>query len=462
VGDNESNGSPDQALTCAASDPDTQTAEGEAGSGTNTCGSDDSSTPNSTPAPMAHIAVTVNDPSGVPMEGVTVSVDGKGWDGTTDGNGTFDFGDVPADTYTVNGEIGPAKAIPQTQFAPPGTTTQYILTIPYTVTGQWTTLQAFCGDNATLQVTATPTPPDGNVSVDVKDATSGATQITLNGNMTGGKAQLTWMAKAYSANWRTDKVTFSATVPNAGGAIGNSSNQFTFKNRPTAAWETVNKASPNPGNGFGPPGERYDRSLEANQVHYNLKFRTQAHTLPCTYSNCNTGAAGAALDATKQGKAKTLIEKVWNDGFSNKKFHRTGCGRGKRCDCTYDCCKVGFRLDVNFVNSGENVLITIHPQNPAGQTQIACSMGFGGADWADPPFDPGSAYPHETGHVLGQYDEYPTGATDPSGVEPADATATDPNLMSTGGNTTLLPRHYRQALAYLNSKAGDTYETITP
>jgi hypothetical protein len=409
---------------------------------------------------MAHIAVTVNDPSGVPIEGVTVSVNGKGWDGTTDGNGNFDFGDVPPDEYTVNGELGPAKATPKTQNAPPGTDTQYVLVIPWTVTCQWITTQAYCGDNANLQVTVTPTPPDGNVSVNVMDNAAGNSVATLTGAMTGGKAQLTWMAKAYSANWRTDKVTFSATVSSVG-ASGNSSNQFTFKNRPTAAWETVSQASPQPGNGFGPPGERYDRTLEANQVHLKLKFRTQAHTLPCTYYNCNTGTAGAALDTTKQASAKTLIETVWNNGFSGKHFHRTGCGRGNTCDCTYDCCKVVFQLEVVFVTSGENVLITIHPQNPPTQAQIACSMGWGGADWADPPFDPGSAYPHETGHVLGQYDEYPTGATDLSGVEPADATTTDPNLMSTGGNTTLKPRHFRQALAYLNSKSGDPYATIT-
>lgn len=461
MGDNESSSSPDQTLTSAASDPNTQDASGSAGSSTNTCGPGDPGTPpNSTPAPMAHIAVTVNDPTGVPIQGVNVSVDGKGWAGVTDGNGNFDFGDVNSDTYTVNGQLGSAKAIPQTQFAPPGTDTQYTLVIPYTVTCQWVTTTAYCGDNVNLQVTCTPTPPNGNVSINVMDKATGNSLTTLTAAMTAGSAQATWVAKAYSANWRTDQVTFSATVTTVN-AVGMSSNQFTFKNRPTAGWETVSQASPQPGNGFGPPGERYDRTLEANQVHYKIKFRTQAHTLPCTYYNCNTGKAGAALDATKQANAKTLIETVWNNGFSSMHFHRTGCQRGKTCNCTYDCCKVGFHLDIVFVDSGENVLITIHPQNPPGQAQIACSMGWGGADWADPPFDPASAYPHETGHVMGQYDEYPTGATDQSGVEPADATSTDPNLMSTGGNTTLKPRHYRQALAYLNSKAGDTYETIT-
>src|SRR5207248_11460897 len=61
-------------------------------------------------------------------------------------------------------------------------------------------------------------------------------------------------------------------------------------------------------------------------------------------------------------------------------------------------------------------------------------------------------YAHETGHVLGQHDEYSTGATDPTGVQPANAPT--PNLMSTTGNTTVLTRHYRHALQFLNDNAG--------
>jgi hypothetical protein len=90
--------------------------------------------------------VHVQSTDGSPIAGVTVSVDGKGWDGVTDADGNFDFGDVPADTYTVTGQkdcFGPAP-VSQTLDAPAGVSTQYqlVLTpyqfkIQYNVNGVW-------------------------------------------------------------------------------------------------------------------------------------------------------------------------------------------------------------------------------------------------------------------------------------------------------------------------------------
>jgi hypothetical protein len=64
---------------------------------------------------------------GTPIEGVTVSVDGKGWDGVTDASGNFDFGEVPPDTYTVSGEKSCCAPASQTQNAPLGSATQFTL-----------------------------------------------------------------------------------------------------------------------------------------------------------------------------------------------------------------------------------------------------------------------------------------------------------------------------------------------
>jgi hypothetical protein len=93
----------------------------------------------------ARIAVHVQATDGSPVEGVTVSVDGKGWSGVTDASGNFDFGEVPPDTYTVNGQkdcFAPPNA--QTQNAPLGASTQYQLVmqpfqfkIQYNVNGTW-------------------------------------------------------------------------------------------------------------------------------------------------------------------------------------------------------------------------------------------------------------------------------------------------------------------------------------
>jgi hypothetical protein len=283
--------------------------------------------------------------------------------------------------------------------------------------------------------------------VEILHPTNGSVVATINANMTSGRITATWVAKAQTANWRTDRIRFRVK---AAGHTCTSSNEFAFRDRPTTGWilKDVKRKS---GNGFSDTQEKHDARLEANRVHYNLKLRTH----------------GDPFDATKQTAAKTLIEKVWNGGFSGKKFHRTGCQRGDTCDCAYDCCKVDFRFDVNFVTSGEHVAIKIHA-TVAPDPPYSSSMGIDEGDWGDPATSPTTSYPHEVGHVLGQYDEYSTGAIDPNydatdpNTQPPDAPALgESNLMSTSGNQTLFNRHYRYAVAFLNANAaGDTYGIV--
>jgi hypothetical protein len=280
--------------------------------------------------------------------------------------------------------------------------------------------------------------------VNVLHPSTGATVDTITGNMTAGHLETTWLTKAQTANWRTDRIGFSATASSVG-VSGNSSNQFTFRQRPIVSSSLRNIAHAS-GNGFAPVHEKHDAALDASQVHYRLKLKL----------------AGSPFDATKQSAAQTVIQDVWNNGFSAKRFHRTGCGRGQTCDCAFDCCKAGFHLDVEFVTSGEHLTVQVFATAP-GAPRHRSSMDGNGGEWGDPPINATSTYAHETGHVLGQYDEYATGAIDPGAPPVQPANATTSNLMSTSGNTTLLNRHYRYALAYLNSNAGgDTYEVIPP
>jgi hypothetical protein len=260
----------------------------------------------------------------------------------------------------------------------------------------------------------------------------------------GGRVEAKWIAKAPSADWRNVHVKFQVTVSSAS-VSGMSSNDFTFRQRPTTGWIPLNVSHPS-GGGFGPSDEKHDAALEANRVHYLLKLRTY----------------GDPYSAAQQQAARTQIESVWNGGFANKKFHRTGCKRGRACDCPYDCCKADWHLDINFVAAGEHVAIKVHHTVPPAPA-FRSGMNGSGGDWGDPPRNATSTYAHETGHVLGQADEYVGGATDPTGVQPAPPPPGDENLMSTTGNTKLLIRHYRWALKFLNDHAaGDTYETIQP
>jgi hypothetical protein len=315
-----------------------------------------------------------------------------------------------------------------------------------TVTASWVDTQAYCGDHVRLQGTVTPAPPDGPVTVELlmNGAAVAGPTFAVAPRVVGGRIEGTWVAKAGSANWRTDRLTFRVTAPTASGPA-TSTNAFTFRARPTTAWSSLNVVHASAG-GFGPSHEKHDAKLDADKVHYNLKIRL----------------FGAPFGAAKQTAARDLIQNTWNNGFANKKFHRVGCRRGRTCDCAFDCCKAGYQLDVNFVASGEHLAVQVFA-TAAGATPHRSSMNGNGGEWGDPALSPTTTYAHETGHVLGQADEYATGATDPTGVQPATPAAGEENLMSTPGNTTLLVRHYRFALKFLNDNAsGDTYETIQP
>jgi hypothetical protein len=302
----------------------------------------------------------------------------------------------------------------------------------------WLDTQAYCGDTVRLQATLTGNCADGPATIEILHPSNGSVVDTINANMAGGHVTANWIAKAQTAQWRTDRMKFRV---NAAGLTCTSGNEFTFKHRPVvaSALRDTNRGTPV---GFQPISEKVDAALEANQVHYNLKLRL----------------AGGSFTAAQQASAKTAIETAWNNGFSGKCFHRTSCGRGRACDCAFDCCKCGYHLDVNWVASGEHYPVTIVARTAGGRSSASSS----GMTWTDPALNATTSYAHETGHALGQFDEYTGGGVDPSGVQPADAAAAS-NLMKTSGDSTLFSRHYRWALEFLNANSGgDPYETVPP
>lgn len=308
---------------------------------------------------------------------------------------------------------------------------------------RWIDTQAYCGDNARLQATLTGACPDGPAQVEILHPTSGNVVATIPATLHGGRVDAVWVAKAQTANWRTDRIRFRVT---AAGQTCPSSNALTFRQRPTTAWARGdrNRGTPTP---FADVYEIVDQRLEAEQVHYALKIKL---TPP-------SGATVLPWNAAKQTAEKSRIETIWNNGFAAKKFHRTACLRGRTCDCAFDCCKAGFHIDVTFVTSGEHFAVQIRPGAAPAHSGTARTGSF----WADPPIAPTTTYPHEVGHMLGNFDEYTGGANDPAGVQPAVA-ATD-NLMKTAGNTVLFNMHFRWVLEYLNANSGgDAYEIIPP
>jgi hypothetical protein len=345
-----------------------------------------------------------------------------------------------SDTDSLDGGTTPPDSLDGG--LPPGGASQPCPQIPQFVSAQWVDEFAYCGDEVRLRANFTPACPDGPATISLLHPSTGNVVTTLAGNLRAGQVDVVWVAKAMTANWRTDTIRFRVQ---AAGKSGESSNKFAFKARPTAGW-TLGDINRGTASGFEPVYETVDQSLEADRVHYSLKLKL----IP---EPANTPLA---WDAAKQNEEKNRIQDVWNGNFNSRRFHRVKCKRGKTCDCTFDCCKLGYRLDVNFVASGEHFAVRLKVDSVG-----SCGTSRTGTLWTTPNFAPTSAYPHEVGHMLGQFDEYTGGADDPSGVQPTNPA--EDNLMKTSGNLVLFNRHYRWVLEYLNKHTnGDQYEIIPP
>src|SRR5262249_8797855 len=132
---------------------------------------------------------------------------------------------------------------------------------------RWLDTAKYCGDNVRLQATLTGNCPDGPATVEILNG--GTVIATINAQLKGGRVDATWVAKAPTANWRTDRIRFRVT---AAGQTCPSSNEFTFRKRPTTDWVLKNVAHAS-GNGYAPAHEKHDGRLEADRVHYNLKLK---------------------------------------------------------------------------------------------------------------------------------------------------------------------------------------------
>lgn len=158
------------------------------------------------------------------------------------------------------------------------------------------------------------------------------------------------------------------------------------------------------------------------------------------------GGRGALTEREKEAWRQE-IERVWSRRFE---LHRKGCKRGATCTCPADwgCCRIPLEIKVEF-----------GPPPVAGVQKVklhsgACDpKGWGKAQWwySNNWYTSGvgvgaNVRPHEFGHLIGMYDEYPNGACEASRKFQNEPTS----VMSRGTGVEL--RHVQEFIDWLEQR----------
>jgi hypothetical protein len=123
------------------------------------------------------------------------------------------------------------------------------------------------------------------------------------------------------------------------------------------------------------------------------------------------------LDGGKLRQWRKQIEGYWNDKYD---AHRADCARGKRCKCTFACCryKVKLRWELSSEEGSGHLVVFVRPGFAKGKW--ASASWWNSSQWfmelKPPPGDTSgaSSFPeyvraHEAGHSGGQNDDYEQG-----------------------------------------------------
>ncbi len=306
-------------------------------------------------------------------------------------------------------------------------------------------------------------------------------------NFVKGKFEESWRSQAQGPDWRKESFAFRVTVP-AIDAVSNSENELQLL----------------PESPAGPDRIERDHLVRRDRWYFEFPIFLLTFDLPRELSPVierhdierTDGLLKVALRLKLEGKnidselpaIKQGIETAWNNGFKNSFLHRLDCKRGRACtdDPDWGCCKLRFKLQVDFNLADPHATVTVKEQTPLGATPNASGMGLLSSTWyhpastfrrtALPPTAPVqhppelrySEYAHECGHLFGNYDEYDNGMHDPNDPpvgQPQNAPGIgDPNIMSADNsdmlkNLVFHARHYRWFVEWLNQHV-EKYDLI--
>jgi len=316
------------------------------------------------------------------------------------------------------------------------------------ITGRFNPAEVKCGNHTGLDAEAVNV-PDGTEAVFTLKAMRGHAGVgsesqALDGSQVRG---LQWISKKTDDQWGEPDVFFSV----AAGVSNESENQLSFIQYPDVASQNVtfNRTATN--TTVTPPRTyrwtgKYDIEFTGGEIIITTKIKliNRLGSRPSS-SSASLPGIGPAVSETDKAAMKSDIESKLTEKWI---LHRDDCQRGSSCDCPNErkCCKFKVIVVVDFVEAGEHHRVNLFQ----GSGRASAT------NWTrDKTRD--NSWAHETGHLLGWYDEYPTGATGPA---PRWQTARSGAIMRRG--LAVPNEYYWDFRDWLQSAASENWELIAP
>ncbi|MCB9497502.1 MAG: peptidoglycan-binding protein [Fibrobacteria bacterium] len=270
---------------------------------------------------------------------------------------------------------------------------------------------AYCGDTIKIEIAGENLPEKPATKIDLKSVHDGSLVESLTDTLDSLPHKTKWIVKKKGTEWAMPDILVAAE---AGGTSATGGTNFKIKRLPDYAKDTKTIACAS--GIFGWTG-KFDIEFKGGILHVTTKIKLVNRLGAKPAAGSPLPAIGPAVtDADKAAMKKDIESKLTGKWF----MHREKCDRNKRCDCDArnGCCKFRVRVHTEFVESGEHHVVNLFQgagrANASNWTRVKTRDN----SWA-----------HETGHLLGWYDEYAGGAV---GTAPRWKTPNSTAVMSSG------------------------------
>lgn len=312
--------------------------------------------------------------------------------------------------------------------APAGSPAATCPEIKKAISGRFKENEVKCGDTANLEADGVQITEGADTKFAISRMRDKASLQDVSTPMNGQRARVPWRPKRPADHKKGDTYTFAVS---ADGVSAASANSFSFKELEDYASETktFNRVS----GSFGWTG-KFDITFAADEITVTVKIKlinrlgakpADAATPQPTIGEAVTAEDKAAMKADVEGKISGKV-----------KLYRKACTYNDACACPKPV-----KIIVDFVEAGAHHEVNLYQGSGRANATNWTRVKTRDNSWA-----------HETGHLLGWFDEYAGGAVGPAPRWKPDEAA---NIMNVG--LTMPPEYAWDFRDWFAGKTGEEW-----